>query len=366
MPALNVSGKGSANTGPSLFFSNDTTPALCKNETENVNKECGEKSDLSEKKAKSATLNNSKIKKDNTSAIKAKLPDLEIKIKEAYGYQSQENKNSWIASHCHGLWLKPMNSPDSNFTQFTTLIGDVKADLEKKIGKKKATAAQTAQLKELDRLLSNGKNKITRSTVLAEMMTAAANANPCIQARRCILLPYKDTEGTTTPNEEAKTNTKKPKNTSISSGKAQADSGKGCCPGQTGHHVLPGAMFEKKGKAQGCEKPYQHTQAPVICVEGTGNRVGSHGLAHKSLDRIIKSFKKKGAKTISYEKALKRGVLAARRLNKNCSKQCLEAQLNSYYEDKLECQGKQLVAHSGMGGKKNQDQPEPPPAPIAT
>jgi hypothetical protein len=58
---------------------------------------------------------------------------------------------------------------------------------------------------------------------LADTMSTLSKFNRCLQAKRCELVPMRNT-----PARDA------------------AKSGKGCCPGQTGHHLLPKEMFRRK------------------------------------------------------------------------------------------------------------------------
>ena len=95
----------------------------------------------------------------------------------------------------------------------------------------------------------------------ANAMSLMAQLDPCVRARKCMLVPYENTTGT-------------PKAV------AQANHGNGCCPGQTGHHILPNAMVEPAN----CPG-YDYDKAPTICLEGTKNLEGhgSHGMAHTKL-----------------------------------------------------------------------------------
>jgi hypothetical protein len=104
------------------------------------------------------------------------------------------------------------------------------------------------------------KGNLNKDALISDTMEGAARTNPCITARRCQLVPYRQTET------------------------AQSTSGKGCCPGQTGHHLLPEAMFDH------CDNygPVQHANAPTICVEGSTNTHGSHGKMHAALDVVLR------------------------------------------------------------------------------
>ena len=129
-----------------------------------------------------------------------------------------------------------------------------------------------------------------RRQMLDEMEQAVA-ADPCIQARRCFLVPYRNEE-LQLPDYQTSRNGRN------SSGRANrglfdrsaspfnlSDS-RGCCPGQTGHHVLPDSWLREPGGGS-CQNGYNKNDAPVACLEGTSNREGSHGAAHDSLERQI-------------------------------------------------------------------------------
>lgn len=181
---------------------------------------------------------------------------------------------------------------------------------------------------------------------LAEAMTLQSKFNRCLQAKRCQLVSMSQT-----------------------SAKAAAKSGNGCCPGQTGHHLLPREMFKRKiqvptGKLYKNGKPEMeskddptncneytdsvHNNAPVVCVEGANNRIGSHGGIHKNIDNLMYTHREHNpVDHISNNDAMDLAVLSHQQTFKPpCDKKCLKAQLKEYY-DKL-CQNK-LKPRGGMG-----------------
>ncbi|UOD30524.1 hypothetical protein INH39_01880 [Massilia violaceinigra] len=325
--------KGSANTGPSFYLSSSAINSSCQSMQDKVNTECGDNANESKKSAENASLESSRIV-ENTPEIAKKLPDLETAAKKTYGYEKNDGVNSWIEDHCYGLWLKPMGG--KGFASFTEILTTMRSGLQESVLNGSMTSATAdPKIRELSRMLMNDPDhadNITSSSVLAEMMSAAADANPCIRARRCILVPYKNTE----------------KRGSQTAGAAQAKAGDGCCPGQTGHHILPGAMFGPGEETTKCDEPYEHSEAPVICVEGTGNKVGNHGTAHLALQLLMDQYKLTGAKTISYEDASALGIEAVQKVNPECTEACLQAQLDAYYKEKLRCSDAKLKPHSGM------------------
>ena len=172
---------------------------------------------------------------------------------------------------------------------------------------------------------------------MANLMSILARINPCTRARRCILPKYTDT---TLP---------------------KALKGKGCCPGQTGHHLLPGEMFRNNPN---CPKytDQKHEQAPVICVEGTSNDfdTGTHGAMHKKFDKKIQEHRKgtwlSGKReTISYEQAREMAISTVMTTfpESGCNPKCLRAQLDEFYKNM--CKPNQLKAKSGANPKWLQD-----------
>jgi len=132
-----------------------------------------------------------------------------------------------------------------------------------------------------------------------------------------------------------------------------ARKGKGCCPGQTGHHLIPKAMIDQKHGGQ-CEN-YEHAKAPTVCVEGHTHSVGTHGLVHSKMDEAVN--KMVGDEAVAY-RWLENGQLSADRKTmgldmtieaaaqshsaafpfSGCSKNCIKAQLENHY--KKSCKNK--------------------------
>jgi hypothetical protein len=83
----------------------------------------------------------------------------------------------------------------------------------------------------------------------------------CLQARRCLLVPYK----------------------SKGRGKRREPQ---CCPGQTGHHLVEAASFlvpgtrKKGGVLKNPKWKYDLDRAPCVCAEGFDNTTATHGIMH--------------------------------------------------------------------------------------
>lgn len=214
---------------------------------------------------------------------------------------------------------------------------EVAAEFESKFKEIKQTADKLAdvnkQIAEVQDALNsdryrNDDGSFSPTKMVSDVMYAAAEMNDCIRARRCSLVKFKDAE--------------------------KMDGG-GCCPGQTGHHVLPSAMFD------GCVS-YKEKEAPVICTEGTSNWAGSHKAVHENLRDILIDLKDprtgkvipKGA-PISKEQAIKSGTESVRNTFKGslCSEDCIKEQLKKFY-DKLNCQPKNESGFSGKSTSQGQ------------
>ncbi len=179
----------------------------------------------------------------------------------------------------------------------------------------------------------------------ANAMELLAKLNACTRARKCMLVPYQNTTSALSEKDE---DSEIPAGEVLLKGPAQASHGNGCCPGQTGHHILPGSMF----KGAGCK--YDHSMAPTICLEGRTNATthGSHGKAHGALKQTITEYKASHGDSISYKEARKQGLDAVEKAGAgHCDRQCLEAQLDAFYTDCNKGEVKNLKARSGMGGR---------------
>lgn len=161
-----------------------------------------------------------------------------------------------------------------------------------------------------------------------DAFSADVSNNPCHQAMRCLLPPYK-------PNK--------------------------CCPGQTGHHLVEAGSFFDTGRVGGAWKDgkkgteyigrhlvgtekYDGNKAPVICVEGENQHQASHGLMHTAQNELTSSapagpLALAGASWVSDTQTLATAQEnAAKAINtvfkdKGCDEECVKAQLKSYHED---------------------------------
>ena len=246
-------------------------------------------------------------------------------------------------------------------------IPEMKKELEelKNISKKMDEAIQKFE-KYKDKIknfknLSKQEQKSLANEIMAKTQAAYAFANRCLRARKCMLVPFNKTN-------------------SLNNWE-----GKGCCPGQTGHHLLPDTMFRdrkltaiareewnkdpshrnKNGKlkrmprskypTRECWGKYTEGKAPTICLEGKDNHTGSHGALHTTTGNLIEAGH--FGKEMSYETA-RNMVIDEVALMYGCDKSCLKAQLDAAYKAAYTCgdlNSAKINADAGDGGSKNDE-----------
>lgn len=223
------------------------------------------------------------------------------------------------------------------------------------------------KLKNFDKL-SEAEQKKVANTVMADIQTAYAGADPCLRARKCMLVPF-------------------------SKDGAAKWAGNGCCPGQTGHHLLPDAMFRDSGTkaaaaksawaadpknlnskgqlrsmprskmpTRDCWDGYTEGASPTICVEGNNQHMGSHGVMHELTKLNLRGKGFAGKKEMPYPDA-RDLVLKEVSATYGCSKKCLQEQLDAYYCGKAaskkpgcpDCENAKVTPHDGTGAQPVQD-----------
>lgn len=400
-------GSKPANTPPTYYMDDPDTKAKCKDDVDKLKKKCEHSEEKKKKRKKSKTLPAGK---------------------------DDSNSGSWVLNHCEGLFIKP-----SSIKEFQDWVDDVNdypkavwnameevaknkivEKLEREVTEfaaKKAAAyaarrgltgwipivgqviavadlvytgvqayekvqeikAEIAEVKETVERLKQSAEKVRDTfkkydiknltdinseqtqALMSDVQTAIATADPCLRARKCTLVPYSK------------------------SGSGPANwAGKGCCPGQTGHHLLPDAMFrapsaaardtafekwktsysgkkaaadlkmsdmprDKLPKAK-CWEGYTESGAPTICLEGTSNNHGSHGVAHAATKALLADAL--GQKEMDYETARNRMSEMVHRTY-GCKKECIDKQLDAYYKKAYKCGNldkAKVTPHSGAAG----------------
>lgn len=161
------------------------------------------------------------------------------------------------------------------------------------------------KINELGDAIKNGKTE-KASSMMSDMQKDIALLDACTRARKCMLTPYGHSRYA----------------------KKKGDN-RGCCGGQTGHHLIPDSYM--KGK---CAK-YTTGGAPTVCVEGTTQSHGSHNTVHTALE-VAMDDRKEGhwfsGDTVKYEGAQDAAVESHKKSFplSMCKNKCIEAQLKNY------------------------------------
>ncbi|MGJ8556149.1 MAG: HNH/endonuclease VII fold toxin-2 domain-containing protein [Sulfitobacter geojensis] len=164
-------------------------------------------------------------------------------------------------------------------------------------------------------------------TDISNAMQVAAAANDCLRWRKCFLVPYQNTR-TQGPSSMNQGGSGTPG--LFDTGPMDLSDSRGCCPGQTKHHLIPEAMMAN------CPN-YNHSAAPTVCVEGVNSSQGSHGAIHSALNGILTRRHPPGQPMTMQD-----GVNAAADslsdsgVGDHCREDCIKEQLERYY-DTLGC-----------------------------
>ncbi len=386
-------GSEPGNTSTYIYQDTLITRKACQHELDRVDKLCKpetENEDDGEKEKTKTHLKKQNLMKLMGDKIVIKLEEVDKKVKDRFS-KFENSNNKWIFSHCKGLWIKPISGKTPGLDDFNKLVKELSDDLTKNIEKllkpfldeliadveqraKKVAIHQAEKLavragakwgiaaagvaaggvggvvteavatiwnicdaavtiydsvqagteayrkikeiKELGKLAKRAADELesaikatTPTDIMATGMAGLAKLNPCVRAKRCLLSQY------------SKTGTK-----------GSIRTGEGCCPGQTGHHLLPDEMT--KGNCEGYEKG----TAPTVCVEGANNGNGTHGAMHDAMIAQIKKYRRKGwfgeKKTLDYDTAKKIALDSFYRVfpESFCDRKCLEAQMDAYYK----------------------------------
>jgi len=400
-------GSKPGDTPPTYYIDDPAVRAKCKDELSDINKKCKPQKPQSEEDEKKGKPR--RRKKGLSGALGKAAEALDDAGKASALYKRDKagktatDGNAWMEDHCTGLWISPQhespaelqqqlqsmmdNIENSKLSLMGKAFGELKDVAIEKAGEaaaKKAawftartvakgavgavgvetgivpvvmgawTAADLVSTAVELAAMAGTKGQAALQAIMdikdikdkskailqdfkdnphkahANAMSLMAQLDPCVRARKCMLVPYKNTKGSPTK------------------ATAQARHGNGCCPGQTGHHVLPDAMVS----GANCDG-YDYESAPTVCLEGTNNHAGhgSHGMAHVNLKASIDRYRTRAKKdTMSYTDAKKHGLDAIESAGAgHCDRKCLEAQLDKHYKG---CVGKELNADSGSGGSR--------------
>ena len=193
---------------------------------------------------------------------------------------------------------------------------------------------------------------------LAEEMSDAVVDSPCLRARRCFMLPYEATDNSASGaalNRSQGTAPPGPSNPAATNPDMGARLGfgdpRGCCPGQTGHHLVPDAMMRPGPGQRGIQDNsnctgYDEKKAPTVCVEGAGANTGSYATINTATEAEI-AEKMNTDGSISMERAIQAAADAYKAsIGRGCDRACIEEQLRDYYGG-MDCQPLRAVNRRG-------------------
>lgn len=236
---------------------------------------------------------------------------------------------------------------------------DIYMEIEEKIG---AAIEAMSKLPDFQEALEKGELR----KVVTDDMIESVNNNKCLLARKCMLVPYRDTVRGEKSKEPLGSVTykgktyKEQKTGSSVRNTLGLDYTAGCCPGQTGHHLVPSSW------AKSACPNYDERDYPVVCAEGTSQYMGTHGSLHTHLDEIV--YEQHGIKKLRVKNddpesfvfigkehegkkkgAFDMAIAAHQQMYPNskdcamcfwngepCNEECLRAQLEDAYKD---CKG---------------------------
>ncbi|WP_133512393.1 PAAR-like domain-containing protein [Candidatus Thiosymbion oneisti] len=155
--------------------------------------------------------------------------------------------------------------------------------------------------KEIEAIKRRAKEEGFTPELLADAQAALARFNPCLQARKCMLVPSPKK----LPNQDG-----------------------GCCPGQTPHHLIPKSQFKDAADCPG----YDPDKAPCVCVEGTSHSLGgTHQELHDFIEKKIEDAADADGE-MSYREAKEIALMSHKEIFGQCSRKCIAAQLDHYHK----------------------------------
>lgn len=156
---------------------------------------------------------------------------------------------------------------------------------------------------------------LSRSSKKQKGKIAELSEADCYFKRKCILHPYKDTEGEPSS----------------------------CCQAQSGHHIVPDSAMRGSGYC------YSRRNALTVCVAGSGNRIGNHGRIHFRLCKKIQ-----GSGKIPFSELLDAGVEAAKEVlsDSGCDWSCLKKEIDENHKNMSRTStGKKRKGCKALSGK---------------
>lgn len=164
---------------------------------------------------------------------------------------------------------------------------------------------------------------------LSEAMEVAAAADPCLSARKCYLVPYNPPSNSNPQGPAAMNQGGSGSPGLFDRGPMDLSDSRGCCPGQTGHHLIPKAMLQHCASYTDA----MHNKAPVVCAEGANHSMGSHGKLHTAMDRYLRENHSKGQPMTMQDAIDAAAYSHDETVGKGCRPECIKEQLERFYKD---------------------------------
>ncbi len=265
-----------------------------------------------------------------------------------------EREKTWKDQHCQDLFFIPSVSsigPQKQKLEFESKVIEALGESLKTPQVKNKEREIKEHIAKADNLIKQYKDGDKNLNKYAGEITKKSKENKCLKARKCQLIPYDDAKKTGTSDQ-------------------LLGNEKGCCPGQTGHHLIPDAWIVEKDEKSGSRKRkqkkgltekdescknYKEGKALVVCVEGANQSHGTHKKVHdatdvqvwKSLNIDMLSKEKEEArkqlqeaeekKPASISEAIEMAVVAHESIAPQCTPKCIRTQLKYYYETQAGC-----------------------------
>lgn len=133
---------------------------------------------------------------------------------------------------------------------------------------------------------------------------------------------------------------------------------KGCCPGQTPHHIPP---YSTTSTVKGMN--VSKGKALCLCLEGANHSVGSHGKHHHGINFLMGEKAKVPGSGITGGPDVFKGPMekhievsaATTEAQTGCSKECIEEQLKEQYKDHLKKEATHSSYDTGGTGLMDAD-----------
>lgn len=181
---------------------------------------------------------------------------------------------------------------------------------------------------------------------VSDQMARLAAADPCLRARKCFMVPYNPPSQRNPQGPASMNQSGRGRAGLFDTGPLDLSDSRGCCPGQTGHHLLPGAMLDHCSSYTNS----MHNQAPTVCVEGANQSMGSHGRVHAATDDLLRQrFGNGGPMTMEDAVDLSTEAYFESRVGNQCNRDCIKQQLRDFY-NRLGCQPRPIGSRGQMPG----------------